>query len=97
MPNLKIVNSQESCELDVKRFYIPGTLVSSDYYWVLPADTALPPGVGVVHNGRDAIPDSPHGKTHHTFYPLHPMPFSEFRRMFLELPWVYAGNKPRRR
>lgn len=29
MPDLKITNTQEAAEIDVKRFYIPGTTISS--------------------------------------------------------------------
>jgi hypothetical protein len=53
----------------------------------------MPPGMGVVRDGRDVIPDSPHPEGHATIYPTEPMSPETFSERFLGLPWEYGGKK----
>jgi hypothetical protein len=65
----------------------------SGHYHVLPAGTSLPDGMGVVADGRDVDPMSPHPESHHTFYPSQSMLLEHFNVLFLGLPWQYGGKK----
>jgi hypothetical protein len=62
-------------------------------YFQLAKGTVLPNGIAVVRDDKEAWPDSPAPRTHHTFYPTVAMPFAEFRAKFLQLPWQYVGRK----
>jgi hypothetical protein len=63
------------------------------HYHRLAGGTPLPAVFGVVADGADVRPDSLHPPTHHTVYPVAAIPAAEFVRIFLELPWVWAGRK----
>lgn len=62
-------------------------------YHLLPEGTQLPDGLAVVADGIDVVPDSPHPSTHHTIYPTQDMDINDFMKLFLDLPWEYAGKK----
>ena len=62
-------------------------------YHRLPGNTPLPVGLGIVADGVDVHPNSPHPATHHTLYPVHGMAAAQFLTLFLALPWQYAGKK----
>lgn len=67
----------------------------SGHYHRLNAGVRLPPGLGVVADGSDVNPRSPHGAGHHTIFPVIKMLFNEFNRLFSGLGWIHAGNKRR--
>jgi RHS repeat-associated protein len=66
----------------------------SGHYHTIPRGILVPPGLGVAADGPEFVPGSTHFPTHHTIYPVSPMPFQVFRDKFFELPWTYAGRKP---
>jgi hypothetical protein len=76
-------------------FADPGRAPLNGHCYRIDAGTLLPEGLGVVADGRDVVALSPHDPTHHTLYPTRRMPFEEFVRLYLELPWEYAGRKRR--
>jgi RHS repeat-associated protein len=61
-------------------------------YHRLPEGTELPPGLNVVADGSDVIPNSPHPPTHHTIYPTESMSPEAFSQAFSDLPWEHAGK-----
>lgn len=65
----------------------------SGHYHTLPAGTTMPEGLGVIADGKDVIPNSPHGKGHHTIFPTIDMTVDEFNSLFQSLPWQYGGKK----
>ena len=65
----------------------------SGHYFLLPAGTDLPDGLGVVEDGRDVWPASKHPATHHTIFPDQQMSWDAFVRLIDGLPWQYAGKK----
>ncbi len=71
----------------------PGHAPLGGHFHVLPAGTELPEGLAVVRDDPEAVPGSTYERTHHTIYPVRPMPFAEFRDKFLKLPWIYSGKK----
>jgi hypothetical protein len=60
-------------------------------YHSLPADTPLPPGLGIHADGQDAGGTAPWG--HRTVYPSTRMTVSQFQELFSNLPWTWAGKK----
>jgi len=44
----------------------------------IPAGTEMPPGFGIVADGVDVVPGSPHAATHHTIFPTQPMRLEQF-------------------
>ena len=58
----------------------------------IPPRTELPPGFGVVADGRDVVPNSPHPPTHHTIYPTTPLTPQQFIDGFMGLPWTRVGR-----
>ena len=71
----------------------PNVAPFTGHYHKLPSNTPLPQGLGVVADGRDVLPGSPHDPTHHTLYPTEPMHIDRFTELFRKLPWEYAGKK----
>ena len=63
------------------------------HYHSIPRGILLPPGLGVVPDGPEFVPDSPNPPTHHTIYPVVAMPFQRFVDKFFDLPWKYEGKK----
>jgi hypothetical protein len=62
-------------------------------YYELPAGTKLPPGMKILRDGRDVIPDSNRGAGHHTIYNDRDMLQEVFDRLFMNLPGREAGSK----
>lgn len=67
----------------------------SGHYHVLDAGTPLPEGLGVVKDDQESVPNSTNPRTHHTIFPSRAMPFREFQRLFVSLPWRHCGKKER--
>lgn len=67
------------------------------HYHQLNAGVRLPAGLGVVADGSDVNPGSPHGPGHHTIFPAIRMLFNDFNRLFSGAGWTHAGNKRQRR
>jgi hypothetical protein len=65
----------------------------SGHYHRLPAATPLPQGLGVIADGADVDPTSLHQTAHHTLYPTVRIHVDDFIRLFMGLPWQYAGKK----
>ena len=65
----------------------------SGHYYYIPGDWPMPPGLGVIADGKDVNPASRLERTHHTIYPTERMLFVEFERLFKSLPWTYGGSK----
>lgn len=61
------------------------------HYHKLEKGTELPSGLNVIADGKDV--GGVYSLTHHTIYPTHPMPFTEFQEKFLACGWVYVGKK----
>ncbi|MEM9557620.1 MAG: Ig-like domain-containing protein [Acidobacteriota bacterium] len=70
--------------------------LSGHYHQVSPG-VKLPEGLGIVADGSDVIPGSPHPPGHHTLFPMRQMPFFEFEDGFRSLPWQHSGNKKKRK
>lgn len=66
--------------------------LTGDYHF-LPTGTKLPNGLGVVADGVDVLPNSPHPPTHNTLFPTTSMAFEEFDELFQGLPWEHGGKK----
>ena len=62
------------------------------HYYQLDAGTELPDGLGIIQEGCDIFPDSPHGPGHSTIYPTKPMTVEEFNDLYKSLPWKYGGK-----
>jgi len=71
----------------------PNLAPLSGHYHTLPKGTILPEGLGVLPDGKDVIPNSPHGPTHHTIFPTEKMHIDRFIELFMNLPWRYGGKK----
>jgi len=63
------------------------------YYHRLPQGTQLPPGLGLIADGKDVRTDSPHPENHYTVYPAVQMPMNQFVELAKKLPWQFAGDK----
>jgi hypothetical protein len=63
------------------------------HYYRLPAGTPLPPGLGVIADGRDVNSVNRHGPSHHTIYPAVAMTYTKFVELYENLPWQYEGRK----
>ena len=74
-------------------FANPNEAPLSGHYHKLPAGTELPKGFGVIADGSDIMPLSPHQPTHHTLYPTTKITATEFSDAFTKLPWEYGGKK----
>ena len=61
-------------------------------YHTIPENTKMPEGLGIMRDGSDVIPGSPHGPGHATIYPTRDMPMTEFQSLFQSLPWEYGGK-----
>lgn|GEM_PF-1304862 len=70
---------------------IAGGLTGS--YHRLRAGTKLPPGLGIVADGQDVNPQSPHAPTHHTIYPTEGMTYDRFTGLYQGLGWEYNAGK----
>ncbi|HLP88541.1 MAG TPA: hypothetical protein VK184_08125 [Nostocaceae cyanobacterium] len=57
----------------------------------IPRNTPMPKGLAVIADGKEV--GGRQGETHHTIFPVERMLFLTFSQLFLNLPWVYAGNK----
>jgi hypothetical protein len=51
----------------------------------LPAGTQLPPGLGVIADGKDV--GGTHAPGHHSIVPTQPMTPQEFEDKYTSLPW----------
>jgi len=71
----------------------PNLAPLSGHYHTVPKGTILPEGLGVLPDGKDVIPNSPHGPTHHTIFPTEKMHVDRFIELFMNLPWRYGGKK----
>lgn len=63
------------------------------HYHVLPKGTVLPDELAIIADGSDVDPNSRHGPTHHTLYPVAQLAMDRFTELFVRLPWQYAGKK----
>ncbi len=63
------------------------------HYHRIERETPLPAGFGVVADGADVHPDSPHPPTHHTLYPARAMPAGLFVRLFPGASLDVGGEK----
>ena len=73
-------------------FAVPAQSGLAGVHHSIPAGTEMPPGFGVVADGAEVLPGSPHPPTHHTVYPTTPMTPEAFCEGFLCLPWTRAGR-----
>ncbi|HDT0722406.1 TPA: hypothetical protein QIB97_003529 [Proteus mirabilis] len=61
------------------------------HYHSIPADTKLPDGLGIKHDGRD-MPGGYMSPGHSTVYPTKDMTQEQFNELFNKLPWEYRGK-----
>ncbi|ELR99404.1 hypothetical protein [Gloeocapsa sp. PCC 73106] len=61
------------------------------HYYRLDKGTRFPSGLAVIADGKEV--GGTHSLTHHTIYPIRPMPIIEFVEKFLNCGWVYVGKK----
>lgn len=59
----------------------------------LVAGTRLPRGLGVIADGTDASPNSPHPVGHHTLFPTQQMPYPAYVSLVGGLPWQKVGRR----
>jgi RHS repeat-associated protein len=62
------------------------------HYHVLPAGTPVPEGFGVLADGVDVLPGSPHRAAHYTIFNTVSMEPDNFVQLFSDLPWTYGGK-----
>ena len=90
----KIVGSERGpLPKGVSNVFDPNTAPLNGHYHKLPFDTILPRGLGIIEDGIDVVPDSPHGPGHVTIYPTEEMTVGEFNELYKSLPWEYGGKK----
>ena len=65
----------------------------SGHYHMLPKGIQLPEGLGIIADGSDVVPHSPHGKGHYTIFPTRQMTVREFNELYKSLQWMYGGKK----
>jgi RHS repeat-associated protein len=68
------------------------SIFENNHHHKLPKGTVLPEGIGVIADGKDVNPRSPHGKTHHTIFPTRAMSPEEFAEKLKNLPWQPMGK-----
>lgn len=70
-------------------------------YHRLPKGTRLPEGMKIISDGKDVVNKNgvkgSHAPGHYTLYNTNDIHFTDFQKLFEDLPWVKAGNKPKRR
>lgn len=64
------------------------------HYHKLSGGKTLPEGLGIIRDGVDVFPDSPHARGHYTIYPTREMTVDEFNDLFEnKIEWTYGGKK----
>jgi hypothetical protein len=69
----------------------PAQAPLTGWWWWIPRNTILPPGIAIIADGSDVGGTRP--PSHYTLYPTCVMPLTEFNQKYLSLGWMKGQRK----